>query len=625
MRLALPKLLYLRSDELLFVILLGILATILGYQFGLGNQTEHLPLVLRLLDPAYLQNDFFVDSAIEFGPRFYYVHLLAFLAQWFSLPFVVLSLALVVNVSLAALSFLAVRDLLQGDRLAGFIAAILVVSVSSFPLGLVTDIRFIDFQPASLAIPGCLAALWAGLRGKAVLAACLAGVSCLPHPLYGVETGAIAIGTALCVGLVEPTFPPSKARLVSVVIQFLTATTILIAIALIFWALPKAGHSSEPLTTYELISILAYFRAPHHYVPSLFPIEHYIAFVFFLAAVAVCWLRWRATQSNRTSTFKFLVPPSVVILACGAGYLFTEVWPIRAAVVAQPFRMLYLVKWLGFLFLGWQISSWIRRSHSASFAWIALLGSGAAQTIIAFLSLAAERLDHYLRQAIPVFPRFLVPITLLAASLVLLGRAGKIEETALVVIAMGLALPLSDLAIRPRRRFLPVVLAVLLIVAAGVNRSTHTLGWKFFDPIITWEDHRGDDAEVARWALHNTAEGDIFLIPPDMGTFRQMARRAVIVDFESLPFDGEAMREWRKRIHNCYGEVSTSGFQANQDLVKNYRQISDEELEQISLQYNPAYAVLFDDTDTSRPVLYRNSTYKIIATAIPTSKSHYQN
>ena len=129
-----------------------------------------------------------------------YTQFFAFFGQWFSLPLVFLAVTLFVNAALAAVTYLAVRDLLAADVFAGFITATLVLCVSSFPLGLVADIHFRDLQPASLAIPGCLASIWAGLRGKPIVAACLAALSSFFHPLYGVETGAIAVATAFLAG-----------------------------------------------------------------------------------------------------------------------------------------------------------------------------------------------------------------------------------------------------------------------------------------------------------------------------------------------------------------------------------------------------------------------------------------
>jgi Domain of unknown function (DUF6798) len=608
----------LHSDEVLFVVLFGLLATAVGYQVGLGNQTEHLPIVLRLLDPNYLQSDFFVNSAVEFGPRFYYVHLLAFFAQWVPLPLVVLTLALTINIALGALTILAARDLLAADRLAGFIAAILVVSVSSVPLGLVTDIRFLDLQPASLAIPGCLAALWAGLRGKPVIAALLAGVSCIPHPLYGVETGAIAIGTALCVGLVEPDFPPSKTRVSTVVLAVLSATLLLAGFAFVFWALPQIGRPGDPLTTQELIDILANFRAPHHYIASRFPIEHYAALAFFLAAVAMCWHQWRDGRPRHLSTLKFFVPPVIVLFACGIGYILMEVWPSRVGVVAQPFRMLYLVKWIGFLFLGWQISKWIgQRNLRSSFGWIGLLGSGAAHAVIAFFSVASDRLDHHLRRSGSRIPLLLVPIAFLATTVLLLVKAGKIDETLLVVVAMGIAIPLASASQHRGRRIFPVALVALVLLVAGANRTTQFLHWNFLNPIVSFADHRGDHADAARWARQNTESDALFLIPPDMGTFRILARRAVVVDFEAIPFEGAAMREWRNRMRDSYGDVMSGGFVAREEMIKNYRQLSAAKLDSLASSYNVDFAVLYAETTIDQPVLYRNATFKIVALSAP--------
>jgi hypothetical protein len=88
------------SDEVLFLALLGLMATVLGYRFGFGNQIEQLPLVMRALDASYLTNDFYVESASGFGPRFYYVHLVAGLARVAPLPVVFFGLTLVVNLAL---------------------------------------------------------------------------------------------------------------------------------------------------------------------------------------------------------------------------------------------------------------------------------------------------------------------------------------------------------------------------------------------------------------------------------------------------------------------------------------------------------------------------------------------
>ena len=70
-----------RADEVLFIALLAVLATAVGYRFGFGNQLEQLPLIQRLLDPTFLEHDFYVTGASQFGPRYYYAHIIAALAR----------------------------------------------------------------------------------------------------------------------------------------------------------------------------------------------------------------------------------------------------------------------------------------------------------------------------------------------------------------------------------------------------------------------------------------------------------------------------------------------------------------------------------------------------------------
>jgi hypothetical protein len=175
-------------DEILFLALLALVATALEYRFGLGNQTEALPLVLRALDASLFENDFYVRSSEPFGPRFYYVWIVAGLAKLLSLPAALLVLTLGVNAALAVVTCRAARDLLHADRLGGYLAAALALSVESFPLGLVTDIRFQDLQPGSLAIPFGLASLWMGLRGRPLPAAVLAALGWDPACAPSVNT-----------------------------------------------------------------------------------------------------------------------------------------------------------------------------------------------------------------------------------------------------------------------------------------------------------------------------------------------------------------------------------------------------------------------------------------------------
>lgn len=604
-----------RRDEGLFLALLALVATALEYRFALGNQTEALPLVMHALDPELLARDFYVQSSEGFGPRFYYVQGVAALARLLPLPAVMLGLTALTNVALAAVTHLAARDLLRADRLGGFIAATLALSVGAFPLGLVTDIRFQDLQPGSIAIPFCLGSLWMGLRRRPLRAAALAALGSIPHPLYGLETGGIALGSAAVAAWlgVRPGAPAAeRAR---ALLPSFRGGLLLAAAAFALWGLPWIGANAERLPADAFIAVLT-FRSPHHYLPSVFPWPHWVLLAAFLFASGLALQRWAAVApgtGTREDALAFAAAPLAVLGLCAGGILFVEVWPSRLWVTAQPFRMLYLVKWQGFLLLGWLLARWIerRRPPRAFFGWVAFFGTGAAQPIVAAGTLAAERIDDAARRRRPELPTWPFPGLALAASVPLQVWAGDPREMLALLFACALLLCLAEGA-TAGRRIAAAALVGLLVVFAAANRSAGWVARAELRPVYSLADHRGDDADVARFARDHSDRDAVFHVPPDMGLFRLVARRAVVVDFKALPFSDAALREWRTRMRDAYGEVPGGGFPALARMDAHHRAVDDRRLAAIARRYGARYAVLYAQTRTQLPVLYENDTYKLV-------------
>ena len=600
------------SDEVLFICLLAILSTGLGYRYGFGNQLENLPIVHRMLDPTFLENDFFVNSAVGFGPRYYYAHIVAALARWVPLPDVIIGLTLLVNGALVTVTHLATRDLLRGDKRAGFIAATLTVSVSSFALGLATNIHFIDFQPGSLAIPWALGAFWAGLRGRPVLAATLAAIASVPHPLYGVETGGLALATASVVLALDRRRRTPAARRRSVV-ACATGVVILTGTTLLLWGLPLAAAGGERLSTAEMVAILAEFRSPHHYLPSLFPLRHYAGFAAFSLAVALAWGQWARTSVERPLALAFLVAPLLIGLGCVGGLLFVEVWPSRLWLTAQPFRLLYLIKWQGYLLLGWMLAGWLRATDwpRRALGGLLLLGSsGGAQAPIAAVTVLLERLVPRFTRWIPSWAVILVAGVVVAGLLVALGSP---RETLRALAGLTLAGALVSCPSSAKVRVVCVLMVAFPLAMVGVNRHLNVVAWEGANPVLVHADQTGADAAVARWARANTPDDAIFLTPPDLGSFRLIGRRAIVVDFKAMPFAEAPLGEWRERLRVCYGDVSAGGDLARQQMDEHYRGVSDETLSLVRDRYGARFAVLFVDTPTDRTVLYENTGYRLVA------------
>lgn len=198
-----------------FSVLIGLLSAALSrYNYGIDNQAVYLPELLRAVDPSYLTNDFWLNSASEFGPRFYYTRALALAADFVSIPAISYLLFIVARCALSVGAAFATRDI-SGSTTAALIVASLWVSASPFLLGHEADFsnatgRFLT--PHMLAEPFMLFAIWSGIRGKAMWAASASIPAILMHPTLGASAAGIALIAALvrCLRLAQPYCPKTR-------------------------------------------------------------------------------------------------------------------------------------------------------------------------------------------------------------------------------------------------------------------------------------------------------------------------------------------------------------------------------------------------------------------------------
>ncbi len=325
---------FIDGNDILFAILLALIATIFSYQFGVGNQVEQLPIILRQLDPGYLTNDFFVTTSAEFGPRLYYAKAMAWMGNFIPLSWVYLGLTFLSDLALVAVTHWASRRIIGAGQLGAAIASVMVLGLTSFHLGEATQIRYEVFQPASLAIPGALWAVGLGLLGRPVAAAIVAAISSLPHPLYGAEGGAVALATAFFALLIVPVSADTPMTRIlcqwkalawrDALIRTAAGAVILGVFLALFWWWPYRNiNMGVALSSGDFFDILARFRAPHHYLPGHFPLQDYVTAVLFLGVIGFSFEHWSRTVSPRRA-FLFLMPMMVALVACIVGWSFLK-------------------------------------------------------------------------------------------------------------------------------------------------------------------------------------------------------------------------------------------------------------------------------------------------------------
>jgi hypothetical protein len=228
---------------------------------------------------------------------------------------------------------------------------------------------------------------------------------------------------------------------------------------------------------------------------------------------------------------------------------------------------------------------------------------GAALTV-----LAVERM------AIGKWSEIALTAALLVTTAVITLDIGSREEAvraAIASISIGL-LYLSPLALFPASA--PAISLIVALIAFGlVNHQHNFIDRGIFKPTYRWADVKTDDADISRWVEANTPPGATWITPPEFEIFRALARRPIVVDWTSIPFQAGAMREWRRRIRVVYGDVPGGGFVAQEAMSRNYRSITPEKLAKLSTEFNAPYAVLYRETPWPGPVLYENNAFKAVS------------
>ncbi len=605
------------------LIVVSVTTLIGGYSFAAGDQVEQLPIVYRAIDPEYLSNDFFVTSAAESQARAGYAYLLAFLADFASVEVLYFLLTVIAKFLIYLVTYLTARDIFWGSDLTGMLAASFVAIIGSFNIGGAAELRFQYLTPSLLVMPLILSAVWAGLRMKIILAVGLTAFASVIHPLLGLETGGLVLLTYFIVTLIQKGGTTLEERRALIIRGALAGLVLLIMT--VVWV--SIEGSQERLTTSKFFEIIAEFRHPHHYLPSQFTRVEYLYAVFFLFAFGVAWGWWRKQKESPSRlVYGVLAISILVLLACAAGFVFVEVIPIRWFITAQTFRLLLLVKWLGFIVIAGRIATLLESPEKSEVtnAYIAVAGTPSALTMA--ISHGMQAANKRWGNGSGLLRELLHPG--LSALLVTLGLALVISEGVLgyatFSLAMFLILVVSSLMMglwgerNTVLRYIPALATFGFVLLVFVVPSITELPES--SPVLRYRPelrnmalYEGDLVAVGDYVRNETPKDAVFLTPPDLGEFRLVTNRAIVVDFKAFPFQDQAMREWRTRLFDLYGgEPRAKGRFAPAEMLEVYRTIDDATISELAKKYGFEYALLLIETETSLPVVLETDVYRLV-------------
>jgi hypothetical protein len=596
---------------LLFCISAGLLATLWGYNYSAGNAEEQLPFIFRALDPTFLNNDFFTNTFDLYGPRTFFSEFIAFFARAMPLAAVLFLLTLVSNIAIAFLSAKVSNYFFPRSRFSMYLAAAGVLTLKTFWLGYSNIIYRNFLEPEHLALPFILLGFYLILKRRVIPAALSFGVASLFHALLGLELGWILFGVVVLDVIFQ------KFRKEPQVSKLLPIGIGLVIMAVFSFVLLYPYTQQTPIPADEFNHLVAYVRHPHHYLPSYFePWQWGQAAVYLLGFAFAFWFALKRSAALRSHKRFLITIGALLALLCLGGYLFVEVWPSRLWTSAQMFRLPYLLKWFSIVLLtGWAGDQIENPAEKES----RLLGISAAVSLVTPVSLAFVPLALWARTVI--MPKLKLSPKLLQDAVILVVTLGlaaiykpefRTWACYLILFAsIGLLTFLKSKKVGLLAGIsMPLAFSVLFILFSTTLTPPSFL--KYEVPFFSLYKTTGEVAEVASFAKANTPADAVFYTPPRMGEFRFLAKRAIVVDFAAYPFQDLSMREWYRRIADCYGVSPLMGFDSVTQLNLTVYRISDEELKTLSDQYGFDYAVVYDSTETYYPIVFRTQSLKLI-------------
>ena len=571
------------TQAILFCVFCGIITTLWKYEYGGGDQVEQIPIILRAMDTNYLTKDFFTNAGSAFGPRYYYAHFVAWWSRIFSLTSVLFLFTLLYHISISLLSYKVARNLFRKSDLAGIWAAILVMTIRTVDTGSVSEFYISGITPYAFTFPFIILAFYASLKNKPVIVALYAGIASLFHPLAGLGYGFIFLFSGFITEVSTRKITVKNFRI------FFTAGLVLISFG-VATIIPYLLTFEKSIPDNEFIGIIARFRHPHHYIPTyILSPPAILKSIFFLLAATLAFFAWKKKFFHPVYYRNIVINSFSIAALCLGGYFFTEVYPLRMFVTLQPFRFLDILKWLGLLLMAGTITQAL---HSKK-QFIVLL-TGILSPVTAGITFSHGFISERFKNK--GITKLNNPLLILPVIVIYLIYRGYYSNIYLYVL---FSLLLLLLYYKPKG-FYAAILILGLIIATNHTKGLSPLLHRTI-PFFTKHFHlqaaspslTEKEKEMVEKIKTLTPTNAILLVPPDMGHLRYTAQRAIVVDFKAFPFPDMAMREWQKRVFDCYGKPESSGFEAASEMKENYHKITREQRKILHEKYGCDYAVLY--------------------------------
>jgi hypothetical protein len=351
--------------------------------------------------------------------------------------------------------------------------------------------------------------------------------------------------------------------------------------------------------------------------------------LFTLAALARGGVSWRDHVR--------LLAPQLVVLACFVPMLvdstgaseqaITILSELHAPVHYAPERLRWWITGV----LCWQVAGFgamfvLCDVEAARALWrLSLVASGLA--CITALLVQLEPLRFLVQLFVPRVAPFaqLACLVLVAAALARQAYAPRpLRRLQRATIALGLvaAVAIYGVHVRGMLAWTPLIAGAALMVAvvatrlarvAVVTLAVASLAFAAWTPppnrrLAVRPFGAPLELELYAWARTQTNVDTLFLIPPGLGRFRLLARRAVVIDTKSPPLRPDLLARWYARL--CAATLAQPGPTAR-ELEVRYAALTGEQLTEVARTFDADYIVVARDLAFGASPVFRNAKFAV--------------